>query len=356
MTTGKIDRNAVVTALKGNAGPQQVTTVAKADEVLKSVESENRFGERSPLLDPKTGGQGQAVSTTASLKQLWGQQAIAGANPPLAMRTQLMRCPAADRPKKIAETQKQMVECEKKVEGRVEELDKKWKYMSLARKTESLKEYLAATPNLTPERRAEIESAIKVSDEAQVKLSALREEVKLLRPDRATGKNGTPEERKALAHKLLTARRAQSEAVSAATAAVDAVGLKIERLMLTEDKIDPTGGESSLFGSLKALIGQYFELSFSLQVLFSMNSDFMRQLEQDRVEAAKRKVIDDAWRQRDDLMRQMLSDLQLRIENKGVELKHDNVSRGTKRKAGVGPATDAPKGVAAPALKAATKL
>jgi len=355
MTTGKIDRNAVVTSLKGSTAPEKINTVAKADEVLKPVEAENQFGERSPLLDPKVGSQGKAVSTSASLKQLWGQEAIAGANPPLAAR-RMGNCSHAERPKKIAETQQKMAECEKKVEGRVEELDKKWKYMSLQRKTESLKEYLAATPNLTPENRAEIENAIKISDDAQVKLNALREEVRQLRPDKNTGKNGTPEERKALAHKLVVARRAQSEAVTAATAAVDAVGLKIERLMLTEDKIDPTGGQNSMFGSLKALIGQYFELSFSLQVLFSMNTEFMREMEQDRIEAQKRKVIDDAWRQRDDMMRQMLTDLQLRIESKGVEVKQNNVSRGTKRKPGAPPVADGPKPVATPALKAATKL
>lgn len=354
MTTGKVDRNAVISQLKVAAGVQPAAQVAKADEI-KAVTPENLFGERSPLLDPKTGSQGTAVSTTASTAQLWGQAAIEGANPPLSVRM-LKSCTASERPKKIAEIQQKMAACEKNVEGRVGELDKKWKYMHLAKKTEALKSYLSATPNLAPETRVEIEAAIKVSEEAQAKLAVLKERVRELRPDPSTGKNGTPEERKALAHKLLEARRAQSEAVTAATETVDAVGLKLERLALTEDKIDPSGGEGSLFGSLKALIGQYFELSFSLHVLFTMSSDFAREQEQDRIEAQKRRVIEDAWRQRDDMMRQMLGELQLRIENKGVEVKQNAVSRGTRLKPGTGPVADAPKAAVTPAAKAATKL
>ncbi len=351
MTTGKIDRNAVVTQLKGTTGLQPAAPVAKADEVKPST-PENLFGERSPLLDTKTGGDGKAVSTTASAKQLWGQAAVAASNPPLSVR-RLKNLPPAQRQQKIEEIKAQMADCEHRMKGRVGELDKKWKYMALAKKTETLKEYLSATPNLTPQTRSEIESAIKVSEDAQAKLQVLRAQVKELRPDPDTGKNGTPEERKELAKKLLAARKAQSEAVTAATEAVDAVGLKIERLALTEDKIDPSGGAGSLFGSLKALIGDYFELSFSMHVLFSMSSDFFKELEQDRVEDAKRKVIEDAWRQRDDAMRQMLADLQVKLDAKGVDVKQNNVSRGTK----VTPS--APKAAAAPpaaALKTATKV
>ncbi|MBL8950407.1 MAG: hypothetical protein JNK82_06500 [Myxococcaceae bacterium] len=337
MTTGKIDRssglsNNSVAQLKtnGTSSLQPAVQVGATAEVKPSAGPENLFGERSPLLDPKTGGNGKAVSLTASASQLWGQAAMEGSKPPLSALT-LKNLSPEQRKAKIADCQKKMSECSARIEGRVGELDQKWQYMGLTKKIETLREYLATTPNLTPEARAEVETAIASADKATAKLDEARAEIKELRPHKATGKNGSPEERKALAQKLLAARKSRDEAVETATAAVDAVGLKIERLALTEDKIDPTGGEKSAFGSLKALVGQFFELTFTMNVLISMSTDYMRELQQDQDEADKRRAIENAWRARDDMMRAMLKDLQLKhLDSRSTEGKKANVARSLK--------------------------
>src|ERR1043166_5946521 len=85
MATGKIDRQQVAARLQQAAKPESgapAAPAAKVEDVKQQVES--LFGARSKALDPVTGPDGQAVSTTATANALWGQAAVTSANPPLA--------------------------------------------------------------------------------------------------------------------------------------------------------------------------------------------------------------------------------------------------------------------------------
>jgi hypothetical protein len=283
-------------------------------ETSKPMEVKTLYGEKPKHESVRT-GEGKAISTTASASKLWGQAAVEGSKPPLAAMA-LKNLSPEQAQAKLKEVEGQRNEVVGRIAGRAEELDKKWKYLALSKKTEALKDYLSQTTNVSPELRAEIEAAIKTSETAQARLLELRQEVRELRPHKETGKNGSPEERKALAHKLWTARQEQQKAVGAATEAVDAVGLKIERLTMTEAHIDPTQGEGSKFGSMVALVGRYFELTFmyeSLKSLISFLMDMVKDMQRESAEAAKRKQIEDAWRQRDDLMRRIMRELPTKV-------------------------------------------
>src|SRR4051794_27441863 len=63
MTSGKIDRHSPVLQPKRADAPSGPVSTAKVAEV-KSKEPENLFGARSKTLDPVTGPDGKAVSTS----------------------------------------------------------------------------------------------------------------------------------------------------------------------------------------------------------------------------------------------------------------------------------------------------
>jgi hypothetical protein len=137
--------------------------------------------------------------------------------------------------------------------------------------------------------------------------------VKGLKPQPDSKKPGTPEERTALARKILAARREHSEAVKSGTETVDGAGLHIERLALTENLIDPSGGATSQYGSMIGLVGQFFECSYMMstldQLYFGPMAMVVKEMTKEAADAQKRQRIEDSWRERDDLMRQMLKDL-----------------------------------------------
>jgi hypothetical protein len=104
--------------------------------------------------------------------------------------------------------------------------------------------------------------------------------------------------------------------MTSAVEVIDSIGLKIERLALTETHIDPTGGANSEHGSMVALVGRYFELTFMYEAIMSVINflmDMVKTMQRDAAEAAKRKQIEDAWRQRDDLMRRMIRELPVKV-------------------------------------------
>lgn len=336
MTTGKTGPLASSTVaalntlkqLNKTEGTPAATPVAPV-EPSKPMEVKTLYGEKPKHESVRT-GEGKAVSTSANTSQLWGQAVLEGSRPPLAAQNLKSLSPQQAQAK-LKEVEGQRNEVAGRIAGRAEELDKKWKYLALAKKTEALKDYLTQTTNLSPELRAEIEAAIKQSETAQARLLELRDEVRALKPHKETGKNGSPEERKALAHKLWTARQEQQKGVTAATEAVDAIGLKIERLALTEAHIDPTQGASSPNGSMVALVTRYFELTFMYEALKSLISflmDMVKDMQRDAAEAAKRKQIEDAWRQRDDLMRRIMRELPTKV----VDLQNTKPGEATKFK------------------------
>lgn len=318
MTTGKISQRDVLAQLQRATSTPSTAPATKVEEVAsKSVEPENLFGERSKHHGAKP-GEGKAVSTTASASKLWGQAAMEGSKPPLNVLT-LKNLSPEQAKTKMAELEKKKAGLEGRIKGREAELDHKWRYMHLTKKTTALKEYLASTPNLPPEQRTEVENAIQMSETAQAKVEALKAKVKELEPQPGTKKPGTPEERAQLAKELRSARREQSESIKGAVEVVDAVGLKIERLALTENAIDPSGGASSQYGSMMGLVGQYFECTFMLdtmhQLYFGPMAAFVKELTREAADSEKRRKIENHWRERDDLMKRMLKDLALKSDH-----------------------------------------
>jgi hypothetical protein len=312
MTTGKIDRSAVISQLNRISQTQTPAAPAKVEDVaVKPQGPENLFGDRSKLLDQNS-GEGKAVAMTASASALWGQMAVKTSKPPLSVMTLKNLTP--DQAKtKLVELEKKQEDVAGRIAGRADELDHKWRYMRLTKRTEALKAYLAETPNLPPEKRAELETQLKSSEACEAKIDGLQAEVKDLKPQPGTTKPGTPEERTALAHQILAARREHSACVKEATATVDDAGLKIERLALTENAIDPSGGQTSPYGSMMGLVGQYFQITFQMNTIqnlyFGPMASMVKELNHESADAKKRDAIEDDWRQRDVFMKDMLQKL-----------------------------------------------
>jgi hypothetical protein len=310
MSTGKIDRQPGVAQLKRTEQVPAPVVPAKVEEV-KSKEPENLFGARSKALDPVTGPDGKAVSKSASTNALWGQTVISSAKPPLSALT-LKNLTPEQAKAKMGELQEKAADLEQRMDGRAKELDAKWDTTLNRKRCEILKGYMGDSSGMSSGTRTELEGALKKSDDAQQHQDALFSQAKALGPKGAPD-HGTVEERHALAVKLMAARHATTAAVQAATATVDNAGLKIERLALTEAKIDPSAGANSKYGSMLALAGSYFETRFMMDTLnriyFSPTAALVQELDREAKESAKRRVIEDAWRERDDLMRDMLKEL-----------------------------------------------
>lgn len=328
MTTGKIlNSPASIASQLKRLDPQTQTTnvapVTKSEAVVtKEVKPESLFGAKSNALETVTGPQGEAVSKTALPNALWGQVALEGSKPPLSALT-LKNLSPEQAKTKLAELEKRKTALEERIGGRMEELDHKWNYMRLTKRTEILKSYIAQSGALPPEQRAEVETAIKDSEGAQAKIDDLMADVKALKAAHPGAKKpGTPEERKELAKKLWAARHEHSEAVKGATEAVDDAGLKIERLVITENQIDPTGGANSQYGSMAGLVGQYFEVTFMMdtvqQLYFGPMASMVKELNRQAADGEKRKIIENHWRERDDLMRRMLKDLPLKVDKRNA--------------------------------------
>ena len=297
-----------------------VTTVDPVAAIENDAPEASEFGAK-PTHEALQPGGGQAVSQSASATALWDQQTITKANPPLETKG-YYKLGQEGLEAKLADVEKKQVECAGRIGGRAAELDRRWKYMELGKKTDALKHYLGSSTNLTPELRTEIEGAIDTSEKAQERLAELRAKVKKLRPNPETGKNGTPEKRAELARDLFAARRERSQAVEHATAAVDAVGLKIERLTLTESHIDPSGGAKSAFGSMVALVGHMFELMFMRQVLLGvlqMVIDQMSRTIRENNENSRREVAEAQWRNRDELVKTMMREVPRMIAGRKSE-------------------------------------
>ena len=107
---------------------------------------------------------------------------------------------------KRAEYVKQREEVKENIQGRAAELDNKWKHISITTRAEALKDYLTKTPNCPPEVKTEIEAAIKLTETSQARIEKVLSDVKTLRKNPETGKNGTPEERAAAVKQYLVAR------------------------------------------------------------------------------------------------------------------------------------------------------
>jgi hypothetical protein len=320
--TSKIDRGAGAAARTTGTEPAaSISPPAKVEEVAQKSGPENLFGARSSHHDrPK--GEGAAVSNTASTGRLWGYEGMASSKPPLSAIT-LKNLTPEQAKAKLAELEKRKEALALRIAGRQDELDHQWRTMVLTRRTDILKSYLKETSSLTHVQREKVEASIAKSETLNARIEELLAQIDTLLPQ-PNGKKGTPEQRHELAVLIWEARRQHQIAVDEGTASIDAAGLKLERLTVTENDIDPSGGASSPHGSMSALVGQYFEVCFMGQTLeLVFNGPLaaeIKELDREIAEAKKREAIEDAWRAKDELMRRLLKELGLkrRAEQRSV--------------------------------------
>jgi hypothetical protein len=313
MTVGKIDRPAGLAQPKRTestnapAGAVKTAEVAKTSEV-KSSEPENLFGARSKALDPVTGPDGKAVSTTATANALWGQSVLTSANPPLPVKM-LKNLTPEQATAKMTELKEKKAELEQRIDGRTKELDNEWAHTGNRKRCDILQGYMNGQNSLQPDARANLEAALQNTQACQAKQDSLMAQAKGLPPARGADA-ATKEARHEMAVKLWAARHDTTAAVQDATKTIDSAGLKIERLASTEQAID--GGHSK-FGSMSWLAGEYFQTQFMMSTLdklfFSPALALTQAIDKESKDAAKKHVIEEHWRERDDLMRNMLKDL-----------------------------------------------
>lgn len=154
-----------------------------------------------------------------------------------------------------------------KVTKRVAELDARWNSPSMRTwtKVEALRQYHERTQHLRHGPRGELDKAVTESEQAQRDINALRAKSDTMcRPDDCT--QSEKAERDEVAGQLADAREAQKQAVVKATGIVDNQGLKVERLALTEQLIDPDAPAEGLGGTLLAWVEEYFDLSALMEV------------------------------------------------------------------------------------------
>jgi hypothetical protein len=313
MATVKIDRQPAVSQPKVVEQTTAPAPAAKVEEV-KSTEPESLFGPRSKH-EVVTGPDGKVVSKSADAGELYLDKSFKSPKPSLeAIRLKNLTPEQAQT--KMAELKTTKAELETKIEGRAQELDHKWSHMRLCRRAEILRDYMGDAKNsMPPAVKASLDAALEKQKAVQGKIDDLAAQAK--HDDSPKGSD----DRKALANQLRAARRESSAAVKEATSTVDDAGLHIERLVMTEAKIDPTMGQNSKFGNMGALVGQYFETRFMMDTLTLLPAVALtKEMDREQKEAAKRAAIEDHWRERDDMMRDMLKELSAKDVNQKRDL------------------------------------
>ncbi|MBK7859126.1 MAG: hypothetical protein IPJ65_11005 [Archangiaceae bacterium] len=312
MSTGKIDRNAPA-ALR-STGPAVAT--AEVVEVVPVVAGvpQAEFGEQSKQFDTKA-AEGKAVSTTASAAKLWGYASVGAGKVPLSVMTLKNLTPDQARAK-LEECKKAREAIGERICCREDELDDRWKLMRLQKRTEALKTYLAQSETLPEAQRAELAAHVAKAEQLDEQIKTLLGEIEKWPPQPGSHRRGTKEQRRELASLIMQARRELNQAVDDGTHCVDKAGCRTERLTLTEELIDPSGGASSQYGSMSALVGEYFQLGFMISTLnniyFGPMAELIKTLDRETAEARKRSAIEDDWRQADLLMQRLMEELALK--------------------------------------------
>lgn len=197
------------------------------------------------LLQPK----GPHVGRSAAPDALWG----AGGGERKEV-SEFRALPPAQQKEKLTEVRAQRAQLEGKIEKRAEQLDKKWDYLLVVKKAESLREFIKPeNDTLKPEVKAQLTEIMAKSEAITAKLDAARVRARELGPSRDS--KASPAERSALAQEIRALRRQNSEIVQKGTELVDAQGLKLDRLANAETTLDPNvKPEDSLWGMINTWV------------------------------------------------------------------------------------------------------
>ncbi len=267
-------------------------------------------------------------ASVSSAAKAWGPPVVAASAINLS-RDEFASAPVSTQKARLGELKVEKAALGTKIQDRAAALDSRWQRSSVSTKTEALRQYHQRSTLLDPAARRELSGMVKKSEEAQVKITTLREKSDLLL--RPQSESCTPEENKAaneLAGKLADAREAQSAAVERATTAIDKKGLKIDRLAVTEDVIDPNGEARGGVGeTLLALVDKYSDVSSMIAWVIDVFADALEerreQQAEDRQVARKLAEQQKAYFKDDDKKRAAKSD----------ELRRDTFKADQRRKA-----------------------
>lgn len=309
----KIERNA----------PAAVTTNPKAPAVTRTTSSAEVAAPASwaaPQPAPSTGYAGQAapkkdlvpkqqqLTASADPSALWGD-----APKPMSLdKAAFAKLAPAEQQQVLATVAAERDQLGKEISARVEQLDRRWNHSRLVTRTEALREFQDHSGHLRPHRRQQLDGLLDRSEAAQRRINELRARIDRL-PKTPEAKAEMKALRSELAHELVALRAEQSKVVKEATAVVDADGLKVERLALGEQVIDPSAPAKGSGGSLLDKVLRFFELDGFLSSVREVQDAFSKELDR-RAEAREEDLKARLDRERADKSHQQTKQLQGRTE------------------------------------------
>jgi hypothetical protein len=205
---------------------------------------------------------GQHVTKSADPDALWGSGAPRrNRGPDVA---EFKRLPPAERRAKFEAMRAERDQLKGEIQDRVGQLDRKWNYALLRKRTASLRDLQTKKPELSPDQAKRLDAALGAAEAAEKKVAVLAEKAKSFGPDSKTDPVQAAA-RKQLASELRKARAEQSEAVHAATAVIDEAGLKIDRLANAEQVLDKTAAPQGSGSSLWDKVTAFFDLGWVMK-------------------------------------------------------------------------------------------
>lgn len=277
--SGKIER--LATQARGKVERSQVETPAKTAEVSRNAPAvDNAFTNEGPS-KLETGNGGTPLTRSARPDSLWGGPERRNADRSLEPAA-LMKLSPEQKVEKLAELQAQRDGLHVKILERVIELEAKWDKAPTGTKQEALEHYANNSDEVDPETRRELRQLIRQAQGAQHRIDRLKERREGMTPSRRANAQ-EKRERAELARELRAARKEQKEAVKDATAVVDDKGLKVDRLAVTEQVIDPSAPPAGSEKSLLGMVTSFFSLSWVCDWLGSKISASASKTQDDKI-------------------------------------------------------------------------
>ncbi len=256
----KIERTTPVTSTPKAQAVSRTSVAAPAAAPVKGTVTEYA-GQAAPPkeLVPR----GANLSRSASPSALWGD-----APKQVNLDAAAFAALAPAEQQKVVEAAKvERAELGGEIVNRVEVLDRKWNNSRLSTRTEALREYHDCSGGrLDGRSRRKLDGLVDRSEESQRRINELRVKIDAL-PKTPESKKAQVALRTELARELRKARDEQSKVVKEATAVVDAAGLKVDRLAVTEQIIDPSAPAQGSGGSLLDKVLRFLKLDFFFETI-----------------------------------------------------------------------------------------
>lgn len=270
MTTGKIERPA--TAARAKVERTQVETPTKPAAVSRTgLPQRTAFSDNGPSqLD--VGRPGTHVARSAGPDALWGSAPSEPQGPDMDPH-QFDELTPAQRTEKLKELRATRDGLQVKILERVIALDKKWNSAPTATKKEALEQYADNSEQLDPAAAQELKQMLRQAQVAQRRIDRLRSRRDGMPPARNANAE-VKRQRAELNKELRAARNEQKAAVKEATAVVDEQGLKIDRLAVTEQVIDPNAPKPTADTSLLGMVTNFFKFSWLSDLVMRTIADY----------------------------------------------------------------------------------